>query len=147
MTPKSFWRGVLIAVLSLGLAAPAPANQVRVALHPHLLAPNSGSSFQKTGEEIVIGIVVVAVAIGVLVTVLIVHHKSQKRPITGCVHPVAAGMSVTDEKDKRSYALSGDTTGVKPGDRMTLEGKVKHTGTTLVFETRKVIRDFGACQS
>jgi len=34
-------------------------------------------------------------------------------------------MSVTDEKDKRIYALSGNTTDIKPGDRVTLRGKKK----------------------
>ena len=30
-------------------------------------------------------------------------------------------MSVTDEKDKQSYALTGNTADIKPGDRMTLQ--------------------------
>ena len=55
-------------------------------------------------------------------------------------------MRVTDEKDKRDYALSGSAAGVKLGDRMTLEGKRKHAGKALVFEAHKVARDFGACQ-
>ena len=46
-------------------------------------------------------------------------------------------MSVTDEKDKRSYTLSGNAAGVKAGYRMTLQGKRKHTGQTLVFEAHK----------
>jgi len=90
---------------------------------------------------------VASVAIGVLVTVLILHYKSRKRVITGCVHSEVNGLSLTDEKDKRSYAVSGNTAGVKPGDRMTLEGKPRHTGKTLVFESRRVISDLGACQS
>jgi len=32
-------------------------------------------------------------------------------------------MSVTDEKDKRSYALSGNTGDIKPGDRVTVQGQ------------------------
>jgi hypothetical protein len=57
----------------------------------------------------------------------------------------ATGLSLTDEKDKRVYALSGDPVGVKPGDRMTLEGKRKQSGATLVFEAHSVTKDFGAC--
>jgi hypothetical protein len=34
-----------------------------------------------------------------------------------------SGMSVTDERDKRTYALSGKTVGVTPGDRMKLQAK------------------------
>jgi hypothetical protein len=51
-------------------------------------------------------------------------------------------MSVTDDKDKRVYALSGDPVGVKPGDRMTLEGRRRGN----IFEARSVMKDLGICQ-
>ena len=56
---------------------------------------------------------------------------------------------MTDEKDKRIYTLSGNTAGLKLGDRMTLQGKKmkqKGAGKTLVWETKTVRKDFGACQ-
>jgi hypothetical protein len=146
MTQKSLWRAVLVAVLSVALVTSASADEPRQALRPHLLNSNSGGGFTKAGKEVAVGIVVAAVVVGVLVTVLILHYKSKKRAITGCVNSGANGLSVTDERDKQSYTLSGDTAGVKTGDRMTLKGKVKHTGKTLVFESPKMIRDFGACQ-
>jgi len=131
MTQKFLWRGVLIAALSVALATPARADQL-----------------QTNVEEIVVGIVVVSAAIAVGVTLLILHqhHKPKSGTITGCVDSGANGMSVTNEKDNRNYALSGDTAGVKQGDRMTLEGKPKDKGKTLVFEVQKITRDFGACQ-
>ena len=135
MNQRSIWRGVLIAVLSVALATPTWADKPRLGLHGGL---------QAVGEEVAIGIVVAAVAVVVVVAVLVTHHKPQR--ITGCVNSGANGMSVTDEKDKRSYALSGSTAGVKPGDRMTLEGRREHGGKTLAFEAHKVIGDFGACQ-
>ena len=58
-------------------------------------------------------------------------------------------MRVTDEKDKRSYALSGDTTDVKAGDRVTLQGKrikAKDAGKAVAWETKAISKDFGACQ-
>jgi len=134
MTQKSLWRGIPIAVLSVALAAPAWADQPRLAA--------SGGRLQKLGDEIEIGIVVVAVAV-VVVVVVMVKHRPQR--ITGCVNPGANGMSVTDEKDKRSYALSGNTAGVKAGYRLTLVGKRRHAGQSLEFEATKVGRDFGAC--
>jgi hypothetical protein len=146
MTQKPLWRGVLVAILSVALLTSASADDPRLALRPHLLNSNSGGGFKKAGEEVVVGIVVAAVVVGVLVTVLILHYKSRQRAITGCVNPGASGLSVTDEKDKQSYTLAGDTAGVKAGDRMMLKGKVKHTGKTLVFESPKMIRDFGVCQ-
>jgi hypothetical protein len=122
------WRAVLIVVLSVALAAPARAE-----------------SIQTAGRQIEVGIVVVSVAVGVLVTFLIVHYTHKKSEITGCVAAGANGLSLTDEKDKRIYTLSGDPVGVKPGDRMTLVGKRKQSGKTLVFEAQSAIKDFGAC--
>ena len=58
-------------------------------------------------------------------------------------------MSVTDENDKRSYALSGDTADIKPGDRMALQGKKikpKDAGKPLVWETKTISKDFGVGQ-
>lgn len=72
MTPKSVWRGVLIAVLSVALAAPSRADK------PRLSGTNSGS-FSPVGKGVVIGIGVAAAAVAALVVVLIVHHKSQKK--------------------------------------------------------------------
>jgi hypothetical protein len=143
MTLKPLWRGVLIALLSVSLTTQCVASQSRLSVRPDLVGPSSGGSIAKAGEEILIGLVVAAVAV-VVVVVLLVKHRPQR--ITGCVNTGANGMTVTDEKDKRSYALSGGTTGVKPGNRMTLEGKRKHAGESLAFEAHRVTQDFGVCQ-
>ena len=56
-------------------------------------------------------------------------------------------MTITDEKDKQIYALSGDTAGIKPGNRMKLQGKkVKAADKTVVWEAKAVTKDFGVCQ-
>jgi hypothetical protein len=126
------WRGVLIIVLSVVLATPAEAQSGKIV--------NTG--------QIVAAIVGVAAAL-VVVTVVIIHESSKKRTITGCVNSEENGMSVTDEKDKRIYALSGNTAGIKPGDRITLQGKKvrpKGSDKTLVWEAKRVTKDFGACQ-
>jgi hypothetical protein len=130
MTSKYLGCGVLIVALSMVLAMPARADKL-----------------QTEGEAIVIGIVAVGVAV-VVATVLIIHY-SKKRKITGCVNSGESGKTVTDEKDKRVYVLSGNMVGVKPGDRVTLGGhksKPKAPDTTLVWETKEVTRDFGVCQ-
>lgn len=129
MSHKLLWHAVLIAVLSVALAMPGRAE-----------------SLDTAGKQIVTGIVIVSVAAGVLATLLIIHYKNKKSVITGCVSSSANGMSMLDEKDKRTYVLSGDTAGIKPGDRMTLEGKRKNTGKTLSFEAQSVAKDLGACQ-
>ena len=129
--PQTFlWRGFLIAILIVALVSPAGAQD-----------------FSGIAHNAEVGVVVAAVAVAVLVIVLVrvaTHHKPQS--ITGCVHAGPNTMSLTDETDKQDYALSGRTAGVKPGDRMTLQGKRKHTGGMLVFEIQKVAGDLGACQ-
>lgn len=85
----------------------------------------------------------------VVVAVVVIHKSSEKRMITGCVNSGDNGMSVTDDKDKRFYVLTGNTAGIKPGARMTLQGKKikpKAAGKTAVWETRQIAKDFGVCQ-
>jgi hypothetical protein len=130
LTRKPLWRGVLIVVLSLALAAPARAN----------------TSIKTAATEIVIGIVAATAAATVLVIVLI--HKSKKTAITGCINSGENGMIITDEKDRQIYALAGNTTGIKSGTRMKLQGKrVKSKGTDkrLIWEATAVAKDFGVC--
>ncbi len=117
-----------------------------VALIAFLAAPARAESLQTAGEQVLAGTIAVSVAIGVLVTFLILHQKHKKATITGCVNSTANGMSMTDEKDKRTYALSGDPVGLKPGERMTLEGKRKQSGQARVFQAQAVTKDYGVCQ-
>jgi hypothetical protein len=121
----------LIVVLSLALAAPARAN----------------TSVKTAATEIVIGIVAATAAATVLVIVLI--HKSKKTAITGCINSGENGMTITDEKDRQIYGLSGNTTGVKPGSRLKLQGKrVKSKGADkrILWEATAVTKDFGVCR-
>jgi hypothetical protein len=130
MTLKFLWRTLLIAALSVALAKPLHAGQL-----------------QTDENDLVIGIVVVSAAIAALVVILVLrHHKPKDKTITGCVDSGAGGMTVTSEKDKRRYSLSGNTSGIKQGDRVALVGKASGPGNAPVFEVQKVARDFGACQ-
>jgi hypothetical protein len=130
MTLKYFRRRILIFVLSVGLALPARADNPEKVL-------------------ILIGATTTAAAVAVVVAVASVHHRRKKIVITGCVISGETGMSVTDEEDRNSYALSGNTTGITPGDRVRLRGKkmkLKGFGKTLAWEAKEVIKDFGVCQ-
>jgi hypothetical protein len=130
MTRKCSWRGILIVVLSVGLAMPARADNPEKVL-------------------IVIAATTAAAAIAVVVTVASIHHRRKKIVITGCVISGDNGMTVTDEEDRKTYAISGNATGIKPGDRMKLEGKKvkpKSPDKTFVWEAKEVIKDFGVCQ-
>ncbi len=99
-----------------------------------------------TGE--VVGVIVGVAAAVAVITVVVIHESSKKRTITGCVEAAQHGMTLKDEKDKRSYSLSGDTMGIQPGERLTLQGKkIRLNGSNLFgWETIKVINDFGVCQ-
>jgi hypothetical protein len=124
--------GVLIITLGLVFCMPAKAQ-------------NSG----KIVSNGTIAGVIVGVAAGVAVIAIVAIHYSKKRSITGCVKSGGSGLTFTDEKDKQVYALSGETTGIKPGDRMKLQGKKvksRDPNNPLEWETKKVAKDFGVCQ-
>jgi len=134
VTSKYLWCGVLIVALGVTLSTSAEAQ-------------TGGGKIVSNGT--IAGVIVGVVAAVVIVAYVVIHESSKKRSITGCVTPAENGMSVTDEKDKRSYALSGDTADIKPGDRMTLQGKKikpKNAGKPLVWETKTISKDFGVCQ-
>jgi hypothetical protein len=128
---KFLWRGVWIVALCVALATPARAD-----------------TLDNDIRNLKIGIVAVAVAL-VVIVVVVVHESRKKRTVTGCVISGANGMSVTDEKDKRIYALSGNTSDIKTGDRVTLHGKKvnpKGAKTPLSWDVSNETKDFGACQ-
>lgn len=127
MAPK-----VLSAVLIIGLCIPVEAQ-------------NSG----KIVSNGTIAGAIVGLVAAVAVVAIVAIHYSKKRTITGCVNSGEKGMTVTDEKDKHSYVLSGDTTNIKPGNRLRLQGKKAHpkgSDKTLTWDARKVAKDFGVCQ-
>jgi hypothetical protein len=135
VTSKYLWCGVLIVALGVTLSTSAEAQ-------------TGGGKIVSNGT--IAGVIVGVLAAVVIVAYVVIHESSQKRSITGCVIPGASGMSVTDEKDKRSYALSGNTGDIKPGDRVTVEGKKikpKGVGKPVVWETKTISKDFGSCQS
>jgi hypothetical protein len=130
---KLLWHAVLIVGLCVVLAVPAQAATDTIA---------------NDTRNIQIGIVAVAVAL-VVIIVVVVHESKKKRTVTGCVTSGANGMSVTDEKDKRIYALTGNTADIKTGDRFTLHGKKvnpKGSSAPLAWQVNKETKDLGACQ-
>ena len=123
--------GVLVAVLSLVLAS-----------------PSEGSSIPSSGQILAAGVAIIAGVAAVVIVTVVVIHKSKNPKITGCASSGDAGMTLTNEKDKRVYALSGNTADVTPGHRVTLQGKkLKASGSnTLAWDTKKMTKDFGVCQ-
>ena len=131
MIKTCVWRVFLIAVLSVALSIPARAE-------------SEGSA----AIEIIVAIVVVGAVLAYAVPATIIHY-SKKRTITGCVAPGAKGMTLTDERNKQIYLLSGSTTDIQIGDRIKLQGKKekpKSCDELLVWKASRVTKNFGVCQ-
>jgi hypothetical protein len=134
MPSKSIWRLLIVIAIALTLSATADA---QIGAFSGRIGPSPG--------PIIAGIVA-AIAVVVIVAVVVVHKGSEKRTVTGCVKSGADGMTVIDDGDKRIYALSGNTAGINPGERLRLQGRKIKNGKTLEWETRRVSADLGVCQ-
>jgi hypothetical protein len=80
---------------------------------------------------------------------VVVYLLTRKQTITGCVSSSASALTITDEKDKRVYTMTGNTVGVTPGNRLKLQGKKikpQAPDKSLVWESQKVSKDFGVCR-
>jgi hypothetical protein len=73
----------------------------------------------------------------------VLHEKHKVASITGCVSTRAEGLILVADKDQREYGLSGNTSAVKPGDRITVEGRLE---AAHVFAVRDLTKDLGVCQ-
>jgi hypothetical protein len=149
MTSKHL-SGILVTVLIFGLSLPAAAQNSSANIAPSGKRPAIVSGpigpTPSTGE--VVGVIAGVVAAVVVVTILTVHY-SKKRSVTGCVSSGATGLTLTEESSNRTYLLSGNTVGLKLGDKMKLHGrKTKSNGPdkTLVWDTEKVSKDYGVCK-
>jgi hypothetical protein len=134
MTKSSLARTSIALALCLLLAMPA--------------FPQSGGGHIGPSNGEIIGIIA-GVAAGLTVVAVLVYHQTHKHAsITGCVASSADGLTLQNEKDKKVYALSGDSTTLKPGERVTVKGKrvkVKDASGKLSFQVEKRTQDFGAC--
>jgi hypothetical protein len=135
VTSKHIWRVILVAALVVALATTAGAQLGKIS---GPIGPSAG--------PIIAGVVAVIATVVVIVIVLVVHKGSDQGTIAGCVKPGADRMSVIDDNDKRLYVLSGNTAGIHPRERLTVQGHKTKNGKTLIWETKKVTADLGVCQ-
>jgi hypothetical protein len=105
---------------------------------------NLGNIGPSKGE--VVGIIAGAAA-GLTAVGILVYHETHKHPsITGCLASGTDALTLQNEKDKKVYTLSGDSTALKAGQRVTLRGKKsKDTSGRSSFQVEKLIKDYGAC--
>jgi len=96
----------------------------------------------------IVGVVGVAAAITVGTIVLVHVHHSHHR-IKGCAVTSAQGMEVLEGDNETPYLLTGIITGIKPGERVYLEGDkhkapdASHNPSTFAVE--KMHKDYGPC--
>jgi hypothetical protein len=135
MNLSSLLRTSSVLALCLVLALP---------VLPQIGGGNYGNIGPSKGE--VVGIVVGAVA-AITVVGILVYHETHKHPsISGCVVSGTDGLALTNEKDKKVYALSGESAGLKAGERFTLKGKkIKDSSGKLSFQVEKLTKDYGTC--
>jgi hypothetical protein len=127
----------LVSVLCIPAGAQAPIGTIPPA--PHFGGVSSGE---------IAGIVAGVVVPVVVIAVVLFHRSSKSRTITGCIVAAQSSFTVANEKDRRVYALSGNIAGVKPGERMRLQGrKIDSSGSNpLGWEVSQIQKDYGACQ-
>jgi hypothetical protein len=107
--------------------------------------PQTGGHIGPSNGEIV-GIIVGAVA-AITVVGILIYREAHKHPsITGCVATGADGLNLKNEKDKEIYTLSGDSTALRAGERVTLKGKkIQDSGGKLSFQVERLTKDYGTC--
>jgi hypothetical protein len=99
----------------------------------------AGASNGKTAG-VLIALVGVGVLIGVGVYVAVHHGHSLK----GCASSGAAGLQVLNEGNQKTYLLSGNVDGIKPGNRIGVSGTKSHGGQGFVVA--KLSKDYGLCR-
>jgi hypothetical protein len=105
---------------------------------------NYGNIGPSKGE--VVGIIVGAAA-AITGVGFLIYHETHKHPsITGCVASGPDGLTLQNEKDKKVYALSGDSAALRAGQRVALKGKkIKDSSGKPSFQVEKLATDYGAC--
>jgi hypothetical protein len=101
-----------------------------------------------TGE--VVGAAAGIVAVVVVGTVVLVDVNKSHHTIKGCVTNGPNGLEVRNDKDNKTYGLTGVTANVKPGDVIQVHGSKeknqKDAGGNQDFMVEKMSRDYGPCK-
>src|SRR5579872_1142912 len=104
-----------------------------------------GYSSPGYGSGKAIGIGVGAAAAGAVVLYVALHHHHQTS-VTGCVQSNDSGLSLADEKNKKTFSLVSAGADLKAGERVEVAGK-KSAGPGGVesFQATKLVKNLGAC--
>jgi len=126
----------MVAACALLLAATATAQ------------PQSGTIGGVTGgDAVAIGVAIAVIGAGIGFGVFYAVHHGHS--LDGCAVSGANGLELQNRGDQQTYALIGDTAGIKPGERVRISGKKekKSGGAHPQFLVEKLNKDFGACNA
>lgn len=130
---KRFWIALLLPVLLL--LAP-----------PDGKAQTGGGTIGGVSNGDIAGAIAGVAAAGAAGAIILVHEHNV-HTLKGCVSSDAGGLRMENAGDKRSYALTGDTAGIKSGERVKLSGKkMKGNKDHPQFAVSKLTKDYGACK-
>ena len=105
----------------------------------------TGSSTPSYGHGAAIGIGVGAAAAGAAGVYFLTHRS---HTVTGCVVKGDGGLSLTDDKSKRTFELLDGAANVSSGERMELKGKIKKNESgNPRFEVKRVSKNLGECRA
>jgi hypothetical protein len=92
---------------------------------------------------ILVGLGVGGAAIGVGVYYAVHHGHS----LNGCAVSSSSGLELQNRGDQQTYALIGEVSAIKPGDRIRVSGKKekKNSGAQPQFLVEKLNKDYGSC--
>jgi hypothetical protein len=81
------------------------------------------------------------------VSLLLLPKLAQAGSLQGCVSSAPNSLVLLNEGDRQTYDLLGDTTPVKPGQRVKVSGKKKKdTSGKRYFLVEKLSKDYGVCK-
>ena len=93
---------------------------------------------------ITIGLVVIGAGIGIGAYVA-VHHNHR---LTGCVASSPTGLTIINRGDQQTYALAGEISELKAGERVRVSGRKSKLGVGAPkrFLVERLDKDYGACE-
>ena len=131
--PTTMWKRSLIALLIPVLF---------LLTSPVAKAQTGDGKIVSNGE--IAGAIAGVAGAGAAIAIIVVHEHNV-HTLKGCVSSSAVGLQIMNG-DKRSYALTGDAAGIKPGERVKLSGKkMKGDKDHPQFAVSKLTKDYGAC--